>query len=474
MNDKKPALNLTDTILIVSGSMIGSGIFIVSSEMAREVGGAWWLILCWIFSGVLTLFAALSYGELAGMMPEAGGQYAYIKKAFGEMTAFMYGWTVFLVIQTGVIAAVAMAFAKYFGVFIPFFDDSNTYFKYHGFSIGNAQLLAILSILFLTWLNTKGIRNGRTVQRIFTFAKLAALGGIILTGIYAVINKHTLSENFRNGWEAVSYSGTEAKPLLGFSVLSAVCLAMIGSLFSSDAWNNVTFIAKEIQSPKKNIPLGLAIGTLMVTIIYVLANLSYLSLLNMEEIRGAAQDRVGTAAISKIMDGSNAIMLMAGLIIISTFGCNNGLILAGSRLFKAMADEGLFFRATGKINSKGVPGNSLWIQALWASVLCLSGSYSQLLEYSTFASLLFYLVTISGLFILRKREPNLPRPYKAFGYPVVPGLYLFFTSIVCIVLLVYHPSNSLAGIGIALLGIPVYFIIKKTKKTIVISRISQK
>lgn len=460
MAEPKPTLSLVDTTLIVSGSMIGSGIFIVSSEMARTVGSAGWLLLCWILTGVLTLFAALSYGELAGMMPRAGGQYVYIKKAFGSLIGFMYGWTVFLVIQTGVIAAVAVAFAKYTGVFIPLFEEGNVFLQAGKFKITYAQLLAICSIAFLTFLNARGIRNGKVIQRVFTFAKLIALFGLIIIGFYAGVAKGVLSSNFENTWDASYIENGKSIPLSGIAVWIAVGVAMIGSLFSSDAWNNVTFIAAEIKNPQKNIPLGLMLGTFIVTVIYCLANVAYLCLLTMEEIQNAPHDRVGAAAMATVFSGTTAMYLMAGLIVVSTFGCNNGLILAGARLFQAMGADGLFFKRAKETNRFGVPGYALVIQAVWASLLCLSGSYGDLLEYSTFASLVFYIVTIAAIFVLRKKEPDTERPYKAWGFPVVPALYILLTTLICIDLVYNKTMSTGIGLIIVALGIPVYYLMK--------------
>lgn len=464
MAEHKPTLSLLDTTLIVSGSMIGSGIFIVSSEMARTVGSAGWLLLCWILTGVLTLFAALSYGELAGMMPKAGGQYVYIKKAFGSLTAFTYGWTVFLVIQTGVIAAVAVAFAKYVGVFIPLFEEGNVCLQVSKFKITYAQLLAICSIALLTFLNTRGIQNGKIIQRVFTFAKLIALFGLIIIGLYAGLNRDIFNANFADAWSASSIVDGKTVSLSGIAVWIAVGVAMIGSLFSSDAWNNVTFIAAEIKNPQKNIPMGLALGTFIVTIIYCLANVAYLCLLPMQDIQNAPHDRVGAAAMATIFSGNTAMYLMAALIIVSTFGCNNGLILAGARLFQAMSADNLFFKGAKEVNSFGVPGYALVIQAVWASLLCLSGSYGDLLEYSTFASLLFYMVTIAAIFVLRKKEPLTERPYKAWGYPLVPALYIILTALVCIDLVYNKTLNTGIGLIIVALGIPVYYLMRSRQR----------
>jgi len=468
MEKQNRVLGLFDTTLIVSGSMIGSGIFIVSSDMARTIGSTAWLLICWILTGVITIFAALSYGELAGMLPHAGGQYVYIKRAYSPLIAFLYGWTVFLVIQTGVIAAVAVAFSKYIGVFIPVFNENNILLQIGDFKLKYAQILAIACILFLTWLNIQGIQYGKIIQRIFTSAKLIALFGLIAIGIYFGFTQDVLSQNFADPWKANQLVGSSENhtisELNGIILLAFVGVAMIGSLFSSDAWNNVTFIAAEIKEPHKNIPLGLLFGTLIVTVIYVLANIAYLCLLPMKDIQFALHDRVGAAAMSVVFSGNTAIYLMAALIIVSTFGCNNGLILAGSRLFQTMAQDGLFFKKAATLNKNQVPGKSLVLQGIWASMLCLSGSYGDLLEYSTFASLIFYCITIAAVFILRKKEPDLERPYKAFGYPWIPALYLIITTAICIDLLYFKTKNTGIGLLIVLIGIPVYYLMMSRKK----------
>lgn len=472
----KKSLNLLDTTLLVAGSMIGSGIFIVSSDMARTIGSAGWLLVAWILTGIITLFAALSYGELAGMMPQAGGQFVYIKKAFGELTAFVYGWTVFLVIQTGVIAAVAVAFAKYTGVFIPFFEEGNVMFNLFGLKITSAQLLAISIIALLTYINSRGIENGKVIQRIFTSAKLIALFALIIVGLYYGLKSDMLNHNFENAWDAKQLlkqknGSYNTITLSGIALFMALASAMIGSLFSSDAWNNVTFIAGEVEKPQRNIPLGLFLGVSIVTLIYVLANVAYLCLLPIngspngqsvleQGIMFAQKERVGTAALFVVF-GDIAKYLMAALIMVSTFGCNNGLILAGSRLFQAMAKDGLFFKQAGKLNRYQVPGNALVFQGIWASLLCLSGSYGDLLDYCTFSSLIFYLVTIAAIFVLRKKMPNAERPYKAFGYPLVPALYIVLTTAICIALLVCKPFNTGMGLMIMALGIPVFFLFKR-------------
>lgn len=476
-NNFKRTLGLTDATSLVAGSMIGSGIFIVTTIMMRDIGSSGWLIVLWLLTGLITIFAALSYGELAGMMPNAGGQYVYIQRAYGEMTSFLYGWTVFTVIQTGVIAAVAVAFSKYTAVFFPSLND--TLFQIgSSLKITYSQVLSIGSIIILTFLNSGGIQNGKWLQLIFTSAKLLALFSLIILGLSIGLKTNTFADNFHNMWEAKKTIINEAKqiqivPLTGFALVGAMGATIINSLFSSDAWNNVTFIAGEIKNPQKNIPRSLFLGTVIVTVIYILANLAYLSLLpingdpnatNMVDqgILFASEDRIGAGAASVIF-GDVGILIMAGLIMISTFGCNNGLILAGSRLFYAMSKDGLFFKSAGKLNKNGVPSVALWIQCLWASALCLSGKYGDLLVYSTFASLLFYILTIFGLFILRKKEPNTERPYKAFGYPIIPALYIIITLGICIDLLIYDFRNAGMGLLIVLLGIPFYFLAKRSQ-----------
>lgn len=471
MSELKRSLNLFDTIMLVSGSMIGSGIFIVSADMMRVLGSPFWVLMCWIISGVISLFAALSYGELAGMMPNAGGQFIYLKRAYGKLTSFVYGWTVFTVIQTGVIAAVAVAFARYVGVFIPFFDEKHSVLSLGGFSISSTQLLAVLSVFFLSYLNTLGINNGRIIQRIFTSTKLLALFGLIILGFVVGYKSGYWQTNITLAFKPLAEGSNPNFSLA--TLLGAIGVALIGSLFSSDAWNNVTFIAGEIKQPQRNIPLGLLIGVLIVTVLYILANIAYFMLLPAlgspegatvieRGIAFAENDRVGSAAMYPVF-GDISASVMALLIIISTFGCNNGLILSGARLFQAMANEGLFFKSAGYINKYAVPSKALWLQAIWASVLCLSGSYGSLLDYCTFASLIFYIITISALFYLRKIEPNTPRPYKALGYPVIPTLYILIASGICIDLLIFKPQNTFLGLLIMALGVPVYYFFNKNK-----------
>lgn len=471
MSDPKRTLTLFDTVMLVSGSMIGSGIFIVSADMMRVLGSPFWVLFCWILSGLITLFAALSYGELAGMMPDAGGQFIYLQRAYGKLTAFVYGWTVFTVIQTGVIAAVAVAFARFVGVLIPFFDEQHIVLAIGGFHVSTTQLLGISSVIFLTYLNTQGINNGKIIQRVFTSAKIIALFAVIVIGFIAGSKTGYWETNIHLPFLPPGGSGGPINPSL---LISAIGVALIGSLFSSDAWNNVTFIAGEIKQPKKNIPLGLLIGVLLVTVLYILANVAYFMLLPAvgspegttiieRGIAYAQNDRVGTAAMSAVF-GNFSSYLMAILIIISTFGCNNGLILSGARLFQSMASQNLFFKTAAHLNKHAVPSKALWIQAIWASVLCLSGSYGSLLDYCTFASLVFYIITISTLFYFRKKEPDAERPYKAFGYPVIPALYIIITLAICIDLLIFKPQNTAWGLLIMCLGIPVFYLFNREKK----------
>jgi APA family basic amino acid/polyamine antiporter len=446
--------------------------------MARDIGSAAWLLIIWLVTGLITVAAALSYGELAGMMPNAGGQFVYIQRAYGRLVSFLYGWTVFTVIQTGVIAAIAVTFANYAAIFFPVLDQS-LFTVGTGFVFSYQKVLAIFSIILLTYINTKGVESGKTVQLIFTSAKLIALFALIILGLYVGLQTDVLSNNFANMWEAsktvVNPDGTitETK-LVGMAILGAAGATIINSLFSSDAWNNVTFIAGEIKEPKKNIPRSLFLGTLIVTVIYVLANLAYLALLPMQGTPNAADianngimfasnDRVGAAAASMIM-GNIGVFVMAALIMVSTFGCNSGLILSGGRLFFAMAKDGLFFKQATELNKNQVPAKALWVQCIWACVLCISGKFGDLLTYATFASLLFYILTILGVFILRKKEPNADRPYKAFGYPIVPAIYIIVTSAICFTLLVYDTFNTGLGLCIVALGIPVYYFVMNNKK----------
>jgi APA family basic amino acid/polyamine antiporter len=462
--------------MIVIGSMIGSGIFIVSADIARTVGSPGYLLLVWLITGLVTVVAALSYGELAGMMPFAGGQYVYLREAYNPLTGFLYGWTLFLVIQTGTIAAVAVAFAKFTAVLIPWFGEHQVLVSIEGLKISTAQVLAILSIAVLTSLNSRGLRTGKLVQDIFTIAKTAALLGLILLGILIGRNATAIAANFADLWHATWTHISEGRilsieSLSGLKLLAAIGVAMVGSLFASDAWNNITFTAGEVVNPKRIIPLSLAIGTGVVTLLYILANVAYLLILPLSSspyapdvlgrgIQFAADDRVGTAAASMIF-GEPAVIVMALFIMISTFGCNNGLILAGARVYYAMARDGLFFQRAGTLNTKAVPSVALVVQGVWASLLCLSGTYGDLLDYVIFAVLVFYVLTVIGIFVLRKKKPDAERPYKAFAYPVLPAVYVVAAVAICIDLLICKPNYTWPGVVIVLLGIPVFFIWKK-------------
>ena len=441
-NELKRSLGLVDATSIVAGSMIGSGIFIVTATMMRDIGSPAWMLLLWLLTGIVTIFAALSYGELASMMPNAGGQYVYIRRAYGRMTSFIYGWSVFTVIQTGLIAAVAVAFAKYTAVFFPFLN--NDFIKFgESFNVTFSQLLAVLSIIILTFVNSRGVKNGKVIQVVFTSAKLFALFALIVIGIAVGIKSTNITDNFSHMWEATK---TTILPDGKITVIPLTGFALLGALG-----------AGEIKDPKKNIPRSLFLGTLIVTVIYILANLSYLLLLPNNEIMTADQDRVGAAAAS-VMFGNIGASIMAILIMVSTFGCNNGLIFGGSRLFYAMSVDGLFFKKAKQLNKYDVPSIALWIQCIWSSILCMSGKYSDLLVYSTFTSLLFYMITIAGVFILRIKEPNTERPYKAFGYPIIPALYILITLTICADLLIYDTRNTGMGLVIVLIGIPIYYL----------------
>ncbi len=454
--------------MIVAGSMIGSGIFIVSAEVARSMGSAGWMMGMWVLAGVVTLIAALSYGELSGMFPKAGGQYVYLREAYNPFIAFLFGWTQFGVIQTGTIAAVAMAFAKYLGYLEPALGEKNVLWSIAGLNINMAQLVAIASIFLLTYINTRGVKNGKIIQTVFTFTKLFSLFGLIVFGLILGAKAEIWNANWENAWNSASLTMVDGQvvttALTSMAFLGAVAVSMKGTLFSSDAWNNVTFIAGEIKNPQKNIGRALFLGTFIVTIIYVSANLMYLAVLPFNEIAFAEQDRVGVAAAENIFGAGIGAYTIAIMIIISTFGCNNGLILSGARIYYTMAKDGLFFRKAGELNRFDVPGYGLWIQAVWASLLCLSGKYGDLLAMVIFGVLVFYVITILGIFILRKTRPDVPRSYKAFGYPVLPAIYIVVALSLAVLLLIYEPKYAIPGLGIILLGIPLYFLAKKELK----------
>lgn len=481
-------LGLLDSTMIVAGSMIGSGIFIVSADIARQTGSAGGLLLTWIITGILTIFAALSYGELAAMMPKAGGQYVYLRESYSPLWGFLYGWTLFLVIQTGTIAAVAVAFARFLGVLLPSISPTSWIISPINLTSGYAvslsvqQLVAIVLIIFLTILNTQGLKLGKWIQNLFTSAKTLSLFVLILLGIFIGGAAGTFSANWANLFTpqnpAVIKPDFAFLPEVSiegglFAIIVVFCVAQVGSLFSADAWNNITFTAGEVKEPQKNIPLSLALGTGLVIALYILANFAYLATLSLTEIQNAPEDRVGTAALQVIFGGIGAT-IMAVAIIISTFGCNNGLVLAGARVYYAMAKDNLFFKATGKLNKNHVPAFALILQCVWACLLVLprtrSGKfapdgyedygnlYGALLDYVVFAVLIFYILTIIGLFILRKTRPDAERPYRAFGYPVIPAIYIVAATVISLVLLFYKPATSLPGLAIVLSGIPVYFI----------------
>lgn len=471
------SLGLIDGAMLVAGGMIGSGIFIVSADCARMVGSSGWMLLLWLAAGAITIMAALSYGELAGMMPKAGGQFVYIERAYGQLPAFLYGWTVFTVIQTGTIAAVAVAFAKYTAYFFPALGPQNVLLSLGSFKLSAGQLFAIAMIALLTFVNSQGLRAGKNIQLVFTSAKLLALLALIVLGLAVGLKSDVFSQNWQNPWQATQTSLQDGQwvtsPLLGLGLLMAFGTALIGPLFASDAWNNVTFVAGEMKNPRRNIPLSLLLGVCIVTALYLLANIAYLALLPLHGdpaaadatgqgiqfagyANGITNDRVGTAAGSMIFGGLSAA-IMAALIMVSTFGCNNGLILAGARVYYVMAQEGLFLKKAGTLNRNDVPGFALTAQAVWASILCLSGTYGALLTYCTFASLVFYIVTIGGIFILRRKEPDAERPYRVFAYPFLPILYMLLAGAVCVILLITTPQNTWSGVAIVLLGIPVYY-----------------
>jgi APA family basic amino acid/polyamine antiporter len=463
----KPSLGLLDATMIVAGSMIGSGIFIVSADITRNVGSAGWLIAIWVITGFMTLTAALSYGELSAMFPKAGGQYVYLKEAFNPLAGFLYGWSFLTVIQTATIAAVGVAFSKFAGYFIPALElnDNNVLMHLGSFKIYTAQIVSILLIILLTYINTRGIKSGKLIQTTFTVVKLLSLFGLIGFGFLLAAKAEIWHANWTDAWTMTSRSaeGTVIGGVAGSAVLGAIAASMVGSIFSSDAWNNVTFIAGEVRNPKRNIGLSLLLGTLIVTVIYVAANLMYISVLPLHDIASAPQDRVAVSA-SKAIFGNIGTYVIAVMIMISTFGCNNGLILAGARVYYTMAKDGLFFKKTGTLNKNDVPAFALWIQCVVASLLCLSGKYGDLLDMISFVVVLFYALTILGIFILRKKRPDLERPYKAFGYPVLPAIYILMAIAFCALLIFYKPVYAGWGLAIVLAGIPIYYIAVANKK----------
>jgi len=502
-NAKKPtgfvrAIGLFDGTMIVVGSMIGSGIFIVAADISRQTGSAGGLLLTWILTGLLTISAALSYGELAALFPHAGGQYVYLREAYSPLWGFLYGWTLFLVIQTGTIAAVAVGFARYVGVLVP--SISPNVWIVHPIALGSKyavslsvqQLVGVLMIVFLTFINTLGVRLGKLIQNIFTSAKTLSLLGLIFLGIFVGRNAGAITENFNHLWTIRNAQPIEPGanflrsfvPTItaaggAFGLLVAYGVAQVGSLFSADAWNNIGFTAAEVKNPKRDVALSMAFGTIIVITLYCLANLAYLCTLPLVQIQTAADDRVASAALNAIF-GPTGAMIMAVAIIISTFGCNNGLILAGARVSYAMAKDGLFFRSTGTLNSRGVPGTALVYQGIWIAVLILlrtrhvdaagavtyGNLYSDLLDYVVFSVLIFYVLTIAGIFVLRAKRPTAERPYRAFGYPLVPSLYIVAALAIMFVLLLYRTQTAWPGLVIVLLGVPVYFVWSRRAKPV--------
>jgi len=525
-------LGLFDATMLVAGTMIGSGIFIVSADIARDVGSSGWLMLVWVLTGVMTIMGALSYAELAAMMPHAGGQYVYLREAYGPLWAFLYGWTCFLVIQTGSIAAVGVAFAKFLGVLVPslgtdnilyrvddldikvevpvpWMDEPRTFFERSEFTISAGQLVAVAVIAFLSLLNCRGVREGKLVQNVMTVAKTAALALLIVVGFTLAKNPAAVAENLTSVWGGITQTDRYAEvvkfaPITAVAVVLVISGAMVGSLFSADAWNNITFTAGEIRNPRRNLPLSLALGTGSVIVLYLLANLAYLAALpvspnpdlaaqlqaldeqaetarragDQKSVRAALaqkaellesaptthrgialakDDRVGTVVLQQASPNLG-VPLMAVAIMISTFGCVNGMILMGARLYYAMAQDRLFFRSVGGLNARGVPAVALILQGVWSIALIFTGSYSELLDYVIFAVLVFYVLTVTGLFILRRTQPNAERPYRAWGYPLVPALYVLMCAVISLALLVVKPVYSWPSFLLVLTGIPVYFL----------------
>jgi APA family basic amino acid/polyamine antiporter len=476
-------LGLLDSTMIVAGAMIGSGIFIVSADIARQVGSPGWLLVVWVITGLLTVTAALSYGELAAMMPKAGGQYVYLREAYSPLWGFLYGWTLFLVIQTATIAAVAVGFGRYLGILIPSISETNYLIEpirvgssSYAFSLSTAQLVGILMISFLTWLNTRGLKIGKLVQNTFTFAKTGSLIALIVLGVIVGLVWHPdiAAANFGNLWTVrgnLQDVGGGLTAAVAFGLFVGICVAQTNSLFSADSWNNITFTAGEVKDPKRNIPLSLALGTGGVITLYLLANVAYLLTLRFEDIQRVPSDRVGSATAEVIFPGAGAV-IMAVAFIISTFGCNNGLILAGARAYYAMAKDGLFFRSSGELNKFHVPAWGLVIQGIWSAFYVLPRTvktgadgtiaygnlYGDLLTYVISAALIFYILTIIGIFVLRAKQPDAERPYKAFGYPVIPALYVIVASVILVVLFIYQTTATWPGLLIVLTGVPVYFI----------------
>lgn len=462
-NSFKPTLSLLDATMIVAGSMIGSGIFIVSADITRNTGSAGWLLIVWILTGFMTITAALSYGELSGMYPRAGGQYVYLREAYNPLIAFLYGWSFFSIIQTATIAAVGVAFAKFTTYIFPVFSEDTVIADFGFLKMSPAQLLSIVVIILLTYINSRGVKAGKMIQTTFTLTKLLSLFGLIIFGL-VVAKAPVWHANWQNALNLrrLNPNGT-FEEYTTLAACGAIAAAMVGSVFSSDAWNNVTFIAGEIKNPKRNIGLSLFLGTLIVTLIYISTNIAYTAVLPLQDIAAATKDRVGVAA-SEVIFGNAGTKIIALMIMISTFGCNNGLILAGARVYYTMAKDGLFFEKAGSLNQNAVPSYALWLQSIVACIWTISGKYGDLLDMISFVVVCFYMLSIAGIFILRKKRPDLERPYKAFGYPVLPVLYMLMGISFCLLLIVYKPRFTWPGIIITLIGVPVYYSIILNKR----------
>lgn len=459
----KSSLRLMDATMLVAGSMIGSGIFIVSADITRNVGSSGWLLVVWLITGFMTLTAALSYGELSAMYPKAGGQYVYLKEAYNPLVSFLYGWSFFTVIQTATIAAVGVAFAKFTAYLLPQFSEDQVVFDLGFLHISSAQLLAIVIIVILTYVNSRGVNAGKSIQTFFTMAKLLSLSGLIVFGLF-FMQKDIWQLNWKDAWELKPLTGfTGAASYTTLAAFGAIAAAMVGSIFSSDSWHNVTFVAGEIRNPKRNVGLSLALGTIIVTILYILTNIMYMGVLSLHDIGHAEKDRVAVSA-AQVIFGSSGTVIIALMIMVSTFGCNNGLIMAGARVYYSMAKDGLFFKKAETLNKNSVPAFGLWIQCLVASLWCLSGKYGDLLDMISFVVVMFYMLTIGGIFILRKKRPEAERPYRAFGYPVLPLIYILMGLAFCVLLILYKPRFTWPGLIITLIGIPVYFLIGKLNK----------
>ncbi len=460
-NNFKRELTLFDGTMLVAGSMIGSGIFIVSADIARQVGSAGWLTLIWVITGLVTVLAAVSYGELSAMFPKAGGQYVYLKEAYNKLVAFLYGWSFFAVIQTGTIAAVGVAFSKFAAYIYAPLSEKNVLYEIGSFKLSAAQLVSIVTIVLLSYINSRGVKNSKTLQTFLTIIKILSLFGLIVFGITLGANAEVWNANWANAWDSKAFDAGTADwiSIGGTALLAGIAASMVGSLFSSDAWNGVTFIAGEIKNPQRNVGLSLFLGTFIVSIIYVLANLMYIAVMPLNEIAFAKEDRVAVDAAQYIF-GNTGTIIIALMIMISTFACNNGLIMAGSRVYYTMAKDGLFFKKAAVLNNASVPAWAIWAQCIWASALCLTGKYGDLLDYVMIIVIIFYALTIIGIFVLRRKMPDAERPYKAFGYPVLPLLYVLVAIAICTSLLITKTSTCGWGVVIMLAGIPVYYFTK--------------